>query len=237
MVVSTSSIHTWSGMKVALLTHNKVLRWPCFIPKAYLYIVVQVDLGQGSTKLSLRLLNVPHARSPQNLDLLCIFEAPQTFGNLPDTCSSLFHEIMALHQTWWQHNATWTNDYLVFWSSNDDKITSTLHTHARQLAKFFNAYDYATLDHLVKGQIPGGWIMKKYVPFAFPFPFPTFRFRGIEASKSKTQWGIVLSSKIKILQGVRHPIPYLGVCYANDPPKGGGGGMVFAPALDLTTSL
>ena len=38
-----------------------------------------------------------------------------------------------------------------------------------------------------------------------------------------------------ILQGVGHPISCLGVCYANDPKKGGY--MTPAPALDLTTSL
>ena len=38
-----------------------------------------------------------------------------------------------------------------------------------------------------------------------------------------------------ILQGVGHPISCLGVCYVNDPKKGGY--MTPAPALDLTTSL
>ena len=38
-----------------------------------------------------------------------------------------------------------------------------------------------------------------------------------------------------ILQGVGHPISCLGVCYANDPQKGGY--TTPAPALDLTTSL
>ena len=36
-----------------------------------------------------------------------------------------------------------------------------------------------------------------------------------------------------ILQGVGHPVPYLGVLYANDPKKGGY--MAYTPALDLTT--
>ena len=35
-----------------------------------------------------------------------------------------------------------------------------------------------------------------------------------------------------ILRGVGHPVPYLGVSYANDPKKGGY--MVYALALDLT---
>ena len=51
----------------------------------------------------------------------------------------------------------------------------------------------------------------------------------------KIHWGMVLLGKIMILQGVRHPISCLGVCYANDPPKGGYATPV--PALDLTTSL
>ena len=37
-----------------------------------------------------------------------------------------------------------------------------------------------------------------------------------------------------ILQGVRHQKPYLGVCYANDPKKGGGS-TTPAPALDWIT--
>ena len=46
---------------------------------------------------------------------------------------------------------------------------------------------------------------------------------------------MLLLGEIVILQGVGHPISCLGVCYANDPQKGGY--MTLAPALDLTTSL
>ena len=46
---------------------------------------------------------------------------------------------------------------------------------------------------------------------------------------------MLLLGKIMILQGVGHPISCLGVCYANDPKKGGY--MTPVPALDLTTSL
>ena len=38
-----------------------------------------------------------------------------------------------------------------------------------------------------------------------------------------------------ILQGVRRQKPYIGICYANNPKKGGY--TTLAPALDLTTSL
>ena len=37
----------------------------------------------------------------------------------------------------------------------------------------------------------------------------------------KIHWEIILSGKIMILQGVRHPISCLRVCYASDPQKGG----------------
>ena len=60
--------------------------------------------------------------------------------------------------------------------------------------------------------------------------------RGVGRSKSKNSLGIIFCPKVMILQGVGHQIPYLGVCYANDPKKWGGY-MALAPALDITTSL
>ena len=56
---------------------------------------------------------------------------------------------------------------------------------------------------------------------------------GYRGQKRKIHWGIIFSPKMMILQGVGHPVPYLGVWYANDPKKGGY--MAYAPALDLTT--
>ena len=44
---------------------------------------------------------------------------------------------------------------------------------------------------------------------------------GLKGSKQKIHWGIIFSPKMMILQGVGHPVPYLGVSYANDPKKGG----------------
>ena len=40
---------------------------------------------------------------------------------------------------------------------------------------------------------------------------------GLKGSKTKNHWGIIFSPKMMILQGVGHPVPYLGVSYANDP--------------------
>ena len=44
---------------------------------------------------------------------------------------------------------------------------------------------------------------------------------GQRGQKRKIHWGIIFSPKMMILQGVGHPVPYLGVLYANDPNKGG----------------
>ena len=49
------------------------------------------------------------------------------------------------------------------------------------------------------------------------------QFQGDRGNRgNKKSIGVfVLSGKIMILQGVGHPISCLGVCYANEPPKGG----------------
>ena len=58
--------------------------------------------------------------------------------------------------------------------------------------------------------------------------------RGAEGVKNEKFIGGSFSLlKMMILQGVGHPVPYLGVSYVNHPPKRGC--MVYAPALDLTT--
>ena len=44
---------------------------------------------------------------------------------------------------------------------------------------------------------------------------------GVSKSKRKSHWGIIFWPKMMSLQGVGHPKPQLGVCYANDPPKKG----------------
>ena len=59
---------------------------------------------------------------------------------------------------------------------------------------------------------------------------------GYGCQKPKNHWGIIVSPKMMMLQGVRRQKPYIGVCYAHDPQRGGGY-TTLAPALDLTTSL
>ena len=69
-------------------------------------------------------------------------------------------------------------------------------------------------------------------------PLPYWLGLGFEPPTKKSAVACVTIrplGKIMILQGVGHQISSLGVCYANDPPKGGY--TTPAPALDLTTSL
>ena len=58
---------------------------------------------------------------------------------------------------------------------------------------------------------------------------------GYGGQNPKNHWGIIFGPKMMILQGVRRQKTYIGVCYANDPKKGGY--TTLAPGLDLTTSL
>ena len=44
---------------------------------------------------------------------------------------------------------------------------------------------------------------------------------GGGGSKLRDHGGIIGTPNMMILQGVRHLIPYLGVCYGNDPKKRG----------------
>ena len=57
------------------------------------------------------------------------------------------------------------------------------------------------------------------------------RGRGGGGQHQNFHWGIRFCPKMMILQGVGHLIPYLVLCYANDPKRGGH--KAPAPALDL----
>ena len=73
----------------------------------------------------------------------------------------------------------------------------------------------------------------RHPPYPHPPPKGVPGYVGLRGQKRKIHRGIIFSPKMMILQGVGHPVPYLGVSYANDPKKGGY--MAYAPALDLTT--
>ena len=58
---------------------------------------------------------------------------------------------------------------------------------------------------------------------------------GVEGSKLKSYWEMILSPKMMILHGVRHPISWIGICYAHGPQKVGVNGTRIV--LDVATSL
>ena len=59
------------------------------------------------------------------------------------------------------------------------------------------------------------------------YPGTGWRWGGGDENE-KIHWGIIFSPKMMVLQGVRHPVPYLGVSYVNDPKKSGG---IWRPCL------
>ena len=152
------------------------------IPKHCLYIVVHCDSGQGSTKLGVRILNVPHCRSPTNLDPLCVFEAMETYSNIVVCAKELFKEMDKLHLKWVTINYQFY--FLVFFLSSDWKMVSTLHGHSGASSTFFNALDYSVLNDLVPGRIPGGPVLGKYQSVS-PFQFVDGRVGAIGAMHPK----------------------------------------------------
>ena len=58
---------------------------------------------------------------------------------------------------------------------------------------------------------------------------------GVRGQNQKNHWGIIFGPKMMILQSFGRQKSYVGVCYANDPQKGGY--TMPAPTLGLTTSL
>ena len=58
----------------------------------------------------------------------------------------------------------------------------------------------------------------------------------MKVKNQKIIGGSFFGPKMMILQGVIRWKPYVGVCYANNPKKGGGYATL-APVVDLTTSL
>ena len=167
-VIRLPSFEGWLRTKVALLQRERVLVWPGYIPKHCLYIVVHCDSGQGSTKLGVRILNVPHCRSPTNLDPLCVFEEMETYSNIVVCAKELFKQMEKLHLKWVTINYQFY--FLVFFLSSDWKMVSTLHGHSGASSTFFNALDYSVLNDLVPGRIPGGPVLGKYQSVS-PFQF------------------------------------------------------------------
>ena len=94
---------------------------------------------------------------------------------------------------------------------------------------------------IYKKKVPQDWVHNTPRSFAPPPPTPHPSKRGTQVRQEyrgqnqKNHWGIIFGPTMMILQGVGRQKPYIGICYANDPKKGGY--TTPAPGLDLTTSL
>ena len=92
-------------------------------------------------------------------------------------------------------------------------------------------FSVAAYSYKQWGTVTSGQAVAQFLPdpcsnpskhkFLTPPPNMVCSFRGTEASKSKNPLGDPFVGQNNGLQGVRHPISCLGVCYANDPQKGG----------------
>ena len=69
-VLRVESVRHWLTRKVQLLLSRDKLLWPAWLPKDTLVIVLNLDAGKGTMKLSLRLLNVANSRSRVHVDCI-----------------------------------------------------------------------------------------------------------------------------------------------------------------------
>ena len=78
LVVRANSVALWLRKRLEFLKDNDSLLWPPYIPHKRIFIVLSIDFGQGSTKLTRRIMNVPEdlVRGPCNLDPLVVFDGP-----------------------------------------------------------------------------------------------------------------------------------------------------------------
>lgn len=150
----------WLRSKVKhLIETDQLHSWP-FIPEHSLFVIVHCDSGQGTTKVSLRLLNVRQPRSQHNVDPIVLFPAPESYENLKRSARDQFKQIESLHQ-----QSFFVGDqgfFVVFFSSHDWKMHSLLHGHAGQSATYFSPLCLGTLDTLTPNQVPGGPVLAKY---------------------------------------------------------------------------
>ena len=77
-VLGVESVRHWLTRKVELLLSRDKLLWPAWLPKDTLVIVLNLDAGKGTMKLTLRLLNVANSRSRVHVDCIVWFPAMES---------------------------------------------------------------------------------------------------------------------------------------------------------------
>ena len=160
-VVGVCSFCDYFDRKIKILLDHNALCYPKYIQfSSQLYVIIHCDSGQGSTKLSVRVLNVNNPRSQHNCDILAVFEGMETYDNVKLAFRSLLEEIERMHCAW--RTICGRDFFITFFLCADHKMVSTMYGHAGASSTFFTALDYAKLDDLQAGKIPGGYTLPCY---------------------------------------------------------------------------
>ena len=96
-VLRVESARHWLTRKVELLLSPDKLLWLAWLPKDTLVIVLNLDAGKGTMKLTVRLLNVANSRSRVHVDCIVWFPAMETYANIVQTCRQHLQEVQSLH--------------------------------------------------------------------------------------------------------------------------------------------
>ena len=129
-VLRVESVRHWLTRKVELLLSRDKLLWHAWLPKDTLVIVLNLDAGKGTMKLTLRLFNVANSRSRVHVDCMVWFSALETYANIVQTCRQHLQEVQSLHL----QQLFFGGDFrkVVFIHASDFKMQSTTSGHAGQ---------------------------------------------------------------------------------------------------------
>ena len=87
---------------VYLCSHS-TLTWHNAIPTSELWVKIGGDKGQGSFKMSLQLVNVPHPNAAQNTSLLFLFKAGDSRSNLHTALQQYQEDICKIQGMKWRY--------------------------------------------------------------------------------------------------------------------------------------
>ena len=148
--------------KVELLLSRDKLPWPAWLPKDTLVIVLNLDAGKGTMKLTLRLLNVANHRSRVHVDCIVWFSAMETYKNIVQTCRQHLKEVQSLHLQQLLFGGHFRK--VMFIHASNFKMQSITSGHAGQSCTFFSPFCLGS--DLSAGIISGGPILSKYLHLA-----------------------------------------------------------------------
>ena len=163
-VLRVESVRHWLTRKVELLLSRDKLLWPAWLPKDTLVIVLNLDAGKGTMKLTLRLLDVANSRSCVHVDCIVWFPAMETYANIVQTCRQHLQEVQSLHFQQFLFGGHFRK--VMFIHASEFKMQSTTSGHAGQSCTFFSPF--CLVSELSAGIISGGPILSEYRHLARP---------------------------------------------------------------------